>query len=87
MQLKGIACPKSQDEDHPDVKEEQRKTKFARMQKGRVLEERQMASHDRAIWAMEQSLEFGGHPTRKGEPLEFCSLVPLEDLSDHGAGK
>lgn len=69
------------------MKEEQRKTKFARTQKGRVLEERQMASHDRAIWAMEQGLEFGGHPTRKGEPLEFCNLVPLEDLSDHGAGK
>lgn len=42
-----MACPKSQEEDQPDVKEEQRKIKFARMQKkGRVLEERQMASHD-----------------------------------------
>lgn len=58
FQLKGIACPKSQDEDQLDVNEEQRKIKFARTQKrGTVLEERQMASHDRAAWAMEQSLE------------------------------
>lgn len=67
------------------MNKKQRTIEFARpWKKGRVLEEIQIASHDKDAIS----------PTRKGEPLEgfeqgssAISLVPLEDLSDRRVGK